>query len=151
MLHKLCIRNTQLQLWPVNYSSQPPSSPSHLTHPLHPPTSPSNFTSHFTLPSYPSTLPLHLPTSPSHVTLPPDPSTSPSHLIVPPHTPTSHSHPTLPPHPPTSHSIHQEALTAQYPEARRVGSPEFNTQVADVFVRFQVYLLGTSQCLCSLN
>ena len=48
----------------------------------------------------------------------------------------SPSHHTLPP---------QEDLPANYPESRRVGSPEFNTQVAHVFIRVQVYLLGKSE------
>ena len=75
------------------------------------------------------------------LTLPSHPFTSPSHFTLSPHHPTSPSHPTPPP---------QETLLADYPESRRVGSPEFNTQVADAFIRCTSWV-SQKWCLCAFN
>ena len=105
----------------ITLSLYPYTSPSHLMLPLHPLTSPSYFI------LSPHLWP-HPPISPSHLTLPLYPLTLPSHLTLPP----------------------QEALLADYTESRRVGSPEFNTQVADVFIRCTSWV-SQKWCLFAFN
>ena len=53
--------------------------------------------------------------------------------------------------PPSYHTLRpQEALLADYTESRHVGSPEFNTQVADVFIRCTSWV-SQKWCLCAFS